>query len=269
MTAGRRSRLEAGRRSSAARGAAPGSGSERDDASALKKSDLNWRRPSGSSGRWFDDTRGTLPAVVRCRNYRMLRKTELPRHTARRARRCEPGRWRLRTEYRRHRGSGQTRRIARGSPGSVAPGTHRLARPHRLLRPGRDRRRHAVALRQHARGFAIRVIWTVGEHGAPEEATRALRAVRPRLSPALQGDVDWAIASLKTAQKRDAAASPRPAAPRSRRRSREAREAPRSRRRPAAAPASSRIEGPAARPRRSARMPELGADRAGSTSRYR
>ncbi len=62
--------------------------------------------------------------------------------------------------------------------------------------------------------FAIRVIWTVGEHGSPEEATRALRAVRPRLSPALQGDVDWAIASLKSAQKRDAAVKPAaPAAP--------------------------------------------------------
>lgn len=53
--------------------------------------------------------------------------------------------------------------------------------------------------------FAIRVIWTVGEHGAPEEATKALRGARPKLSPALQGDVDWALASLKTAQKRDAA----------------------------------------------------------------
>ena len=53
--------------------------------------------------------------------------------------------------------------------------------------------------------FAIRVIWTVGERGAPDEATRALRGARPRLSPALQGDVDWALASLKSAQKRDAA----------------------------------------------------------------
>jgi hypothetical protein len=60
--------------------------------------------------------------------------------------------------------------------------------------------------------FAIRVIWTVGEHGSPEEATRALRSARPRLSPALQGDVDWAIASLKTAQKRDAAKPAQPAA---------------------------------------------------------
>ena len=45
--------------------------------------------------------------------------------------------------------------------------------------------------------FAIRVIWRVGEHGAPEEASRVLRAARGGLSPALQGDVDWALAALK------------------------------------------------------------------------
>ena len=62
--------------------------------------------------------------------------------------------------------------------------------------------------------FAIRVIWTVGEHGSPDDATRALRGARPKLSPALQGDVDWALASLKATQKRSAvpAAEPAPVA---------------------------------------------------------
>jgi hypothetical protein len=62
--------------------------------------------------------------------------------------------------------------------------------------------------------FAIRVIWTVGERVAPEEATRTLRSARPRLSPALQGDVDWALASIKAAQKRVSAGDPPAAAAR-------------------------------------------------------
>ncbi len=55
--------------------------------------------------------------------------------------------------------------------------------------------------------FAIRVIWRVGETGAPSEATAALRAVRGKLSPALQGDVDWALLALKRASA-DAAKQP-------------------------------------------------------------
>jgi len=58
--------------------------------------------------------------------------------------------------------------------------------------------------------FAIRVIRSAGERAAPDEACRVLRAARPRLPAALQGDVDWAIAALKAVQKRDAA--PKPAA---------------------------------------------------------
>jgi hypothetical protein len=64
--------------------------------------------------------------------------------------------------------------------------------------------------------FAIRVICRVGEHGSPDDASRALRGARPKLSPALQGDVDWALASLKAAQKRGAAAGAVPAAARPR-----------------------------------------------------
>ena len=56
-------------------------------------------------------------------------------------------------------------------------------------------------------GFAIRVIWRVGERGAPGEAGRVLRAARGRLSPAHQGDVDWALAALKRAQKAELAPS--------------------------------------------------------------
>jgi hypothetical protein len=65
--------------------------------------------------------------------------------------------------------------------------------------------------------FAIRVIWRVGERGEPQEASRVLRASRGRLSPALQGDVDWALTALK--QSRHVAPEPPPAAPASTRRS--------------------------------------------------
>jgi hypothetical protein len=64
--------------------------------------------------------------------------------------------------------------------------------------------------------FAIRVICRVGEHGSPDDASRALRGARPKLSPALQGDVDWALASLKAAQKRGGANGQAPGAGRTR-----------------------------------------------------
>ncbi len=74
--------------------------------------------------------------------------------------------------------------------------------------------------------FAIRVIWTVGERGAPDEASRVLRAARGRLSPALQGDVVWALAALKQVQKAESAMSLPPASTRHTKVARE-REAPR------------------------------------------
>jgi hypothetical protein len=45
--------------------------------------------------------------------------------------------------------------------------------------------------------LAVRVIWRVGERGAPEETGQALRAARSRLPPALRADVDWPVASLR------------------------------------------------------------------------
>jgi hypothetical protein len=59
--------------------------------------------------------------------------------------------------------------------------------------------------------FAVRVIWRVGELGAPDEASRVLRAARGRLSPALRGDVEWALAALKQSRQvepRNQAAAP-------------------------------------------------------------
>ncbi len=59
--------------------------------------------------------------------------------------------------------------------------------------------------------FAIRVIWRVGQAGSPEEATRALRAARGRLSPSDRRDADWALADLKrTAHAAPAAGTERP-----------------------------------------------------------
>ena len=68
-------------------------------------------------------------------------------------------------------------------------------------------------------GFAIRVIWRVGEQGAPEAAVKALRAAKGRLPVHLKGDVDWALRALLPSTRQasvPSASAPRVSAPRSR-----------------------------------------------------
>lgn len=70
--------------------------------------------------------------------------------------------------------------------------------------------------------FAIRVIWRVGEQGDSEAAAKVLRSARGRLSPQLRGDVDWALAALRRAERQAAPESgPSPAPTRSSRPGRE------------------------------------------------
>lgn len=54
--------------------------------------------------------------------------------------------------------------------------------------------------------FAVRVILRVGQQGEPEAAAKALRAARRRVPAQVQGDVEWALASLRLAAREAAAA---------------------------------------------------------------
>ena len=54
--------------------------------------------------------------------------------------------------------------------------------------------------------FAVRVILRVGQQGERQAAAKALRAARRRVPPEVQGDVDWALATLRLAARQDAAA---------------------------------------------------------------
>ena len=54
--------------------------------------------------------------------------------------------------------------------------------------------------------FAVRVILRVGQQGERQAAAKALRAARRRVPTEVQGDVDWALATLRLAAREDAAA---------------------------------------------------------------
>jgi len=54
--------------------------------------------------------------------------------------------------------------------------------------------------------FAVRVILRVGQQGEPKAAAKVLRSARRRVPPQVQGDVEWALASLRLAARQAAAA---------------------------------------------------------------
>ena len=54
--------------------------------------------------------------------------------------------------------------------------------------------------------FAVRVILRVGQQGEPKAAAKVLRSARRRVPPQVQGDIEWALASLRLAARQTAAA---------------------------------------------------------------
>jgi hypothetical protein len=54
--------------------------------------------------------------------------------------------------------------------------------------------------------FAVRVILRVGQQGERDAAAKALRSARRRVPARVQGDVEWALASLRLAAREAAAA---------------------------------------------------------------
>ena len=61
--------------------------------------------------------------------------------------------------------------------------------------------------------FAVRVILRVGQQGEPKAAAKVLRSARRRVPPQVQGDVEWALASLRLAARQAAAAEMAPPEP--------------------------------------------------------
>jgi hypothetical protein len=61
--------------------------------------------------------------------------------------------------------------------------------------------------------FAVRVILRVGQQGEPKAAAKVLRSARRRVSPQVQGDIEWALASLRLVARQAAAAEMAPPEP--------------------------------------------------------
>jgi hypothetical protein len=61
--------------------------------------------------------------------------------------------------------------------------------------------------------FAVRVILRVRQQGEPKAAAKVLRSARRRVPPQVQGDVEWALASLRLAARQAAVVEKAPPEP--------------------------------------------------------